>query len=153
MHDDSSTSLSILDEEAIRSAPVQFDPYEYAYVDQAMRLEYREAVLADAPEIPARGSYGLPQLRYGPAFGQVIGELLSARFRSLVEEKFDIDLSNRPPVILMMGNTTGHYNEGHAHPDSASARAGPMNGGGSVCCAQPTVKTSPSNFLRNTARC
>jgi SM-20-related protein len=115
---DPETKLSILDEEAIRAAPLQFDPYEYSYVDQAMRPEYRESVLADAPEIPARGSYGLPQLRYGQAFGQVISELLSTRFRSLVEEKFDIDLSNRPPVILMMGNTTGHYNEGHAHPDS-----------------------------------
>ncbi len=113
---DPETKLSILDEEAIRAAPLQFDPYEYSYVDQAMRPEYRESVLADAPEIPARGSYGLPQLRYGQAFGQVISELLSTRFRSLVEEKFDIDLSNRPPVILMMGNTTGHYNEGPCPP-------------------------------------
>lgn len=110
--------FAILDEEAIRAAPLRFDPYEYAYVDQAMRPEWREDVITDAPEIPARGSYGLPQLRYGPAFGRVVEELLSARFRRLVEEKFDIDLSRRPPVILMMGNTTGHYNEGHAHPDS-----------------------------------
>jgi SM-20-related protein len=27
-------------------------------------------------------------------------------------------LSPYPPCIVMMGNTTGHYNEGYAHPDS-----------------------------------
>jgi len=44
--------------------------------------------------------------------------LLSLRFRRLVEQKFDIDLSNNPPSIVMTGATTGHYNEGYAHPDS-----------------------------------
>ena len=29
-----------------------------------------------------------------------------------------MDLSHCPPCIVMMGNTTGHYNEGYAHPDS-----------------------------------
>ena len=40
------------------------------------------------------------------------------RFRRLVERKFDVDLSNRPASIVMMGATSGHYNEGYAHPDS-----------------------------------
>ena len=39
------------------------------------------------------------------------------RFRRLVEQKFDMDLSPYPPCIVMMGNTTGNYNEGYAHPD------------------------------------
>ena len=29
-----------------------------------------------------------------------------------------MDLSPYPPCIVMMGNTTGNYNEGYAHPDS-----------------------------------
>ena len=29
-----------------------------------------------------------------------------------------MDLTPYPPCIVMMGNTTGHYNEGYAHPDS-----------------------------------
>ena len=43
---------------------------------------------------------------------------MNPRFRRLVEKKFDMDLSPYTPCIVMMGNTTGHYNEGHAHPDS-----------------------------------
>lgn len=107
-----------MDEAAIASAALRDDPYEFAFVEQALPAALKEDVLADAPSIPDRGSYGLPDLQYGPRFGAVIRDLMSARFRHLVEEKFDVDLSGRPPCIVMMGNTTGHYNEGYAHPDS-----------------------------------
>ncbi len=110
--------FALLDETAIASATFNTDPYDYSFVEQAIPETFKDEVLADAPRIPHRGSYGLPTLRFGPRFGAVIQDLLSPRFRGMVEEKFDIDLSRRPPVILMMGNTTGHYNEGHAHPDS-----------------------------------
>lgn len=110
--------FSLLDERAIAAAALRRDPYDFAYVDQAISPRFKDEVLADAPQIPYRGSYGLPSLRYGPHFGSVIADLLSPRFRRLVERKFDIDLSPYPPVIVMMGNATGNYNEGHAHPDS-----------------------------------
>jgi len=48
----------------------------------------------------------------------VLKDLLNPRFRKIVERKFGIDLSKAYPAIVMMGNTTGHYNEGYAHPDS-----------------------------------
>ncbi len=112
------SAFSLLDEAAIAAAELKQDPYDYAFVDQAIPLKYKDEVLNDAPRIPDRGSYGLPNLHYGERFGAVIQDLLSVRFRNLIQDKFDIDLTNLPPVILMMGNTTGHYNEGYAHPDS-----------------------------------
>ena len=108
----------VLDEQAIRSADLRRDPYDYAFVDQAMPLDRKAEVLADAPKIPHRGTYGIPNLRYGPKFDAVLQDLLSPRFRRLVEEKFGLDLSPYHPTIVMMGNTSGHYNEGYAHPDS-----------------------------------
>jgi hypothetical protein len=45
-------------------------------------------------------------------------DLESLRFRRLVEQKFDVDLTSRPTSIVMMGATSGAYNEGYAHPDS-----------------------------------
>ena len=110
--------LAMLDEAAIAAAELRHDPYDFAFVEHALPLRLKDAVLADAPGIPDRGSYALPDLHYGPEFATVVQDLLSARFRGLVERKFDIDLSNRPPAIVMMGNTSGHYNEGYAHPDS-----------------------------------
>ena len=108
----------MLDEAAIKAAPLRSDPYDYAFIEHAMPDSERDAALRDAPIIPDRGSYALPSLKYGPKFAACMQDLLSTRFRHLVEQKFDIDLSNRPPCIDMMGNTTGHYNEGYAHPDS-----------------------------------
>lgn len=110
--------LTMLDEQAIAAAELRHDPYDFAFVEHAMPERLKDAVLGDAPRIPDRGSYGLPDLRYGPNFGAVIDDLLSDRFRHLVERRFDMDLSPYPPCIVMMGNTTGNYNEGYAHPDS-----------------------------------
>ena len=108
----------MLNEEAIAAAELHHDPYDYSYVDNAIDPSLKEKVLPDVPQIPWRGSYGLPDLKYGPQFALVIKDLESARFRHLVEVKFDIDLSKRPTCIVMMGNTTGAYNEGYSHPDS-----------------------------------
>ena len=115
---DSDAPLAMFDEAAIAAAELRRDPYDFAFVEHAMPERLKEDVLADAPGIPDRGSYGLPDLQFGAHFGAVVQDLMSARFRHLVEEKFDTDLSNRPPCIVMMGNTSGHYNEGYAHPDS-----------------------------------
>src|SRR3954467_9886031 len=110
--------LKMIDEAAIAAAPLRRDPYEFAFVEAALPENLKERVLADAPVIPDRGSYGLPSLKHGPAFGVVIEDLLSTRFRHLVEQKFEMDLSKRPACIVMMGNTTGQYNEGYSHNDS-----------------------------------
>lgn len=115
---DNDAPFSLLDEASIAAAELRHDPYDFAFVDHAINPRFKDEVLADAPRIPDRGSYGLPSLRYGPRFGAAINDLLSTRFRRLVEQKFDTDLGANPPVIVMMGNTTGHYNEGYAHTDS-----------------------------------
>jgi len=115
---DANAPFSMLNEAAIAVADLHHDPYDFAFVQHAIDPRWKEEVLADAPPIPDRGSYGLPDLRYGPKFGAVVQDLLSLRFRHIVEHKFDMDLSAYPPCIVMMGNTTGHYNEGYAHPDS-----------------------------------
>ena len=131
-------------------------------VDEAMPAEPEGEVLADAPVIPDRGSYGLPDLEHGPHFGEVIKDLLSARFRSLVEEKFDIDLSNQPALHRHDGQHRGNYNEGYAHPDSKHkiitvllgfTASGRMRRASCACCAATIATTSPSNTRPNSAGC
>jgi hypothetical protein len=110
--------LSMLDEEAIRAAELRRDPYDFAFVEHAIDDKHKDEVLADAPEIPHRGSYALGNLRFGEKFAACMRDLESMRFRRLVEQKFDVDLTSRPTSIVMMGATSGAYNEGYAHPDS-----------------------------------
>ncbi len=118
MAENGQAPFNMLNEAAIAAAELRRDPYDYCFIDNVMDQSHKAEVMADVPPIAWRGSYGLPDLKYGPKFGEVIKDLLSDRFRHLVEKKFDIDLSKCPPCIVMMGATTGAYNEGYAHPDS-----------------------------------
>jgi hypothetical protein len=115
---DANAPFMMLDEAAVAAAELRHDPCDFASVEHALAPALEEAVLADAPEIPDRGSYALTDLPYGRDFAAVIRDLLSVRFRRLIEGKFDIDLGPCLPVIGMMGNANGRYNEGYAHPDS-----------------------------------
>ena len=115
--------FTVLDEAAIRGAVRYRDPYDFAFVDQAMPASLKAQVMADVPDIPWRGSYAMGQLRYGPSFEAALNDLLSGRFRRLVENALEMDLSGYPASIVMMGNTTGAYNEGHSHPDSKHKKA------------------------------
>ena len=110
--------FSVLDESVLAAMEVRHDPYDYAFVENVMPASMKEEILADSPVIPHRGTYGVPNLRYGPKFEAVLKDLLNPRFRKLVEQKFGVDLSHGHPTMVMMGSTTGHYNEGYAHPDS-----------------------------------
>jgi SM-20-related protein len=110
--------FSVFDKSVLAAMEVRHQPYDYAFVENVMPAGLKEEILADAPVIPHRGTYGTPNLRYGPKFDAVIKDLLNPRFRKLVEQKFGVDLSKGHPTIVMMGSTTGHYNEGYAHPDS-----------------------------------
>ena len=110
--------FNYLNEEAIKASVLNSTPYDFTYIPNAIEERYKEEILLDAPVIPHRGSYGLPTLRRGPKFQAVIDDLLSDRFRQLVEEKFDTGLSQNPPVVLMEGQLSGASDEGYAHPDS-----------------------------------
>jgi len=118
---DEDTPLTIVNEAAIAAAELRHDPYDYCFVDDALPQSRKQRVLDDAPVIPGFGGYGLADLEYGPEFGKVVDELLSDRFRSLVERKFDIDLGKCPPGVVMTGDAGGHDDEGRAHPDSKRA--------------------------------
>ena len=109
--------FTLLDEAAISAADLRRDPFDFCFVEHAIAETHKDDVLADAPVIATHGSYGLPNLRYGPRFDAAIEDLLNPRFRRLVEVKFDMDLSPYPPCIAIMGNTTGNCYEGYAHPD------------------------------------
>jgi hypothetical protein len=115
---DAEKKFSFLDEQAIEAAALQHDPYDFAFCEHAIPERHKDEVLQDAPVIPYRGSYAVPYMKCGARFKSVVEDLESPRFRKLIERKFDIDLSGRPTTVVMMGNTTGNYNEGYAHPDS-----------------------------------
>src|SRR5271166_2122510 len=68
MHD-SDVPLEMIDETAVAAAELRHEPYDFAFVEHALPERLKEEVLADAPQIPDRGSYGLPDLQHGQHFG------------------------------------------------------------------------------------
>ena len=74
---DANAPLKMIDEAAVAAAQLRRDPYDFAFVEQALPPRLKEEVLADAPVIPDRGSYGLPDLVRGPRFEAVVQDLRS----------------------------------------------------------------------------
>ena len=108
----------LLDIERLRACPLSRDPFDFLVVDDFIRAEHIAAVLADFPEITGHGSYPLELLSHGPAFAALAAELRAAPLREAIEEKFALDLGDRPTMITLRGYSDGK--DGAIHTDSAT---------------------------------
>jgi len=108
--------LSMLDLERFRRTPLIREPFEFLIVPEFVRPEARFAVNNDYPEVNRAGSFPLREVKYGPAFAALIGEMRSNEFRKAFEEKFNIDLTNRPDMITVRGRCS--EKDGKIHTDS-----------------------------------
>ena len=111
--------LTLLNEAAINTAPLQPTPYEHVLVDDSVKRTYEASILADAPRIGSAGSFALSSVRYGPGFAALLAELVSEPFRRIVENKFGIDLHEHPPMLTVRGFCSRERDrDGYIHTDS-----------------------------------
>jgi SM-20-related protein len=115
---DESERLDILDLDRLRAAPLVCDPFEFVVVEEFVRREALASILADFPEIPGHGSYPVDTLAYGAAFTRLVAALKGAALRRAVEEKFGLELADRPTMLTVRGRSDGK--DGHIHTDSAT---------------------------------
>jgi SM-20-related protein len=108
--------LSMLDLERFRNTPLTCEPFEFLIVPEFVRAEARLAIDKDYPEVARPGSFPLREVTYGPAFAKLIEEMRSDEFRHAFEEKFDVDLANRPDMITVRGCCS--EKDGKIHTDS-----------------------------------
>jgi SM-20-related protein len=94
------------------------DPFDFVVVENFVHHDELEAILADFPKIRAHGSFPVEDLRCGPAFLRLASSLTAPELRAAIEEKFGIDLSHRPTLLTVRGNSDGR--DGRIHTDSAS---------------------------------
>ncbi len=102
--------------DVLRSTPLQRDPFEYLIVKNFVDQERLKEVLADYPEVPGPGSHPPAGLKISGHFKALMDELLGSSFQSIVEEKFDIDLTNRPTMYTVRGFCRAR--DGQIHTDS-----------------------------------
>jgi hypothetical protein len=87
-------------------------------IDMAVTPESAPAITADYPQIEKPGSFALADLEIGPAVRQLIAELDAEPFRRVMEEKFDVDLHDRPTTFTLRGACAAR--DGQIHTDSRS---------------------------------
>jgi SM-20-related protein len=102
--------------DALRTTPIEHDPFDYVIVRNFVERETLDGVLSDYPEVPGPGSHPPAGLKISGHFKKLMDELLDAPFRKLVEEKFDVDLTGRPTMYTVRGFCRAR--DGKIHTDS-----------------------------------
>jgi hypothetical protein len=110
--------LAIIDLDALHEAPLQEDPFPYVVVSDFLRPEFANDVCRDFPEIGSRGSYPLQELKYGEVFQRLVEELQSPALKSVIAEKFQMDLDDRFTLITVRG--IANAGDGRIHTDTKS---------------------------------
>lgn len=105
-----------LDLDAFRRAPLVHRPFEHLVLPGFIKPAACAAILTDYPHIEQSGSFPIGALDYGPAFGQLVAELNGEEMRHAFEEKFSIDLTDRPTIMTARGRCCER--DGRIHTDS-----------------------------------
>ena len=108
--------VSMLDLERFRATPLTREPFEFLIVPEFVKADARTAIHNDYPEVDRPGSFPLREVTYGSAFAKLVGQMRSDEFRNAFEEKFSIDLTNRPDMITVRGRCS--EKDGKIHTDS-----------------------------------
>ncbi len=110
--------MSALHLSALRQTPLIRDPFDFVIVPGFIRPMARKAINADFPQIKKPGSFPARSLSFGPAFQALLGELNGDAMRHAIEEKFGIDLTDRPTMTTVRGQCWAK--DGHIHTDAAT---------------------------------
>lgn len=109
-------SFEQLNIEAIRSAPLQTEPFPYIVIDNVIRPTALAKIVDSFPNLSKRGSFPLNSVSCSGAFDALMKELQDPELRHVIGERFDLDLEDKPPMITVRGFTTER--DGNIHTDS-----------------------------------
>ncbi|AWN52310.1 2OG-Fe(II) oxygenase [Methylobacterium sp. 17Sr1-1] len=112
------SSLSILDVDAVRAAPVAHDPYHYFLGRQVLRSEAIADLKRDFPAIAKPGYLTVDEVQLTGRFKDLIEELESDDFSRVLGEKFGLDLVSCPRLTTIMRRSQPKY--GAIHTDGPS---------------------------------
>ena len=105
-----------LDLDAIRTTEVVNIPYPYFVVENAIHSERLQQLVADFPPISRGGSFPLESLELKSSYDNLASEFAGEELRTILEDKFSIDLSDRPVLVTARGYSRAK--DGRIHTDS-----------------------------------
>ena len=109
-------SIEILDLDKLRAQPVARDPFPFVVVSGMLKPGTIEKLSRDFPAIGDGGVYPVDVLPLGPSMQRLVEEIGGPEFRKVVEEKFGLDLADKPPMITLRGRSRDK--DGRIHRDS-----------------------------------
>ena len=112
--------MDILDFDRLRSAEVARDPFTHILLPRFVKPEALGAVAAALPAMRGRGSFPIGALRLGAAARAAVAGLEGDTFRTIVAEKFGLDLKGAPLMTTLRGNSG--EKDGQIHTDSSAKR-------------------------------
>ena len=107
-----------IDVEAVRGAALVAEPFPHLMVPGFVRPDAIDAIERDFPAVTHAGSFPLPTLAYGPAFQAFMDAIRGPEFTRAVADKFAVDLSHRPTMITVRGQSSTR--DGQIHTDSVT---------------------------------
>lgn len=106
----------MLNYEAIKAAPVATEPFSYFMTENVLSADSLAFINRDFPDIHSPGVFPLEELRYGAGFQQIIDDIKGPDLQAVIEEKFEVDLSDKPLMVTVRGQC--QKKDGRIHTDS-----------------------------------
>lgn len=106
----------MLNLDTLSQATVASDPFPYMAASNVLSHETLNRISGDFPVIDKPGIFSLSDLSYGKAFAELIDEIRSSALEKIIEEKFNVDLSDKPLMITVRGRC--QKKDGRIHTDS-----------------------------------
>lgn len=106
----------MLDLDRIAATKAIHSPFSYLTAEGVLDRSALAEIIGDFPFLMGTGIYPLSGLTYGPSFARLVEAIRQKRLRELMEEKFDIDLADKPLMITVRGFC--QPKDGRIHVDS-----------------------------------
>jgi hypothetical protein len=106
----------LLNFDRIADAQAVHQPFSYFSAEHVLDQKALMTLARDFPIVDGPGLFTLDGLSYGPRFERLIEELRHPFLQRLMEEKFGVDLSDKPLMITVRGFC--QQKDGRIHVDS-----------------------------------
>ena len=110
--------MSLINLEALRSAQLHTDPYDYLVAPGFISPEALARVNADYPAIDTAANHALENLSFGPAFGALMDEVRGQEVATTLGDFFDMELASLPTTVTV--RKFCERTDGNIHTDHKS---------------------------------
>ena len=110
--------MSLINLDALRTAQLQSDPFDFLVVPDFIGVDALTQVNSDYPAIETAANHALENLSYGSSFETLMGEMRGAAFANVLGEQFSMDLASMPTTVTV--RKFCERTDGNIHTDHKS---------------------------------